>query len=173
MGESGNLSKPSEIDELGLGVVSCSTPFLNISTFFFTLPLLFSNLLVSIDAALRLTDFPGLASGLIIHQDDFPVPSFCTLMNLLWRDKLCRIEFWKKNLILVVGRFYFIWIFANKVLVYVCVCVCHWFPSKRMYRFENILGGTLNGLDSQISLADGAVIGFSPTCFFANNSQNN
>ena len=36
---------------------------------------------------------PVLASGLIIHQDDLPVPSFCTRMNLLCSDKLCRMEF--------------------------------------------------------------------------------
>lgn len=83
IGESGNRSKLSETDELGLGVVSGKQPFLNISTFFFALPLFFSNLLVSIEAALLLTDFPGFASGLIIHQEDLPVPSFCTLMNLL------------------------------------------------------------------------------------------
>lgn len=83
MGESGNRSKLSDTEELGLGVVSGKQPFLNISTFFFALPRFFSNLLVSMDAALRLTDFPGFASGLIIHQDDFPVPSFCTLINLL------------------------------------------------------------------------------------------
>lgn len=94
IGESGNRSKLSETDELGLGVVSGRQPFLNISTFFFALPRFFSNLLVSIDAARRLTDFPGLASGLIIHHDDFPVPSFCTRMNRLWRERLCRIEFW-------------------------------------------------------------------------------
>ena len=41
-------------------------------------------------------DFPVLlASGFTIHQLDLPVPSFWTRMNLLWRDKLCRIEFWK------------------------------------------------------------------------------
>ena len=40
-------------------------------------------------------DFPpDFASRLIIHQLDFPVPSFCTRTNLLCRDRLCRIEFW-------------------------------------------------------------------------------
>jgi hypothetical protein len=44
--------------------------------------------------ARRLEDLPPvLASGLIIHQEDFPVPSFCTRMNLLWRERLCRMEF--------------------------------------------------------------------------------
>lgn len=52
------------------------SPFLSASTFFLTLPLRFSNLEVSIEVALLLEDFPGLASGLIIHHDDFPVPSF-------------------------------------------------------------------------------------------------
>ena len=37
---------------------------------------------------------PVLASALIIHQLDLPVPSFCTRMNLLCRERLCRIEFW-------------------------------------------------------------------------------
>lgn len=96
IGESGNKSSPSETDELGLGVASAS-PFLIASTFFFTLPLLFSNLLVSMDAALLLTDFPGFASGFIIHHDDFPVPSFCTRMNRLCSERLCRIEFWNKK----------------------------------------------------------------------------
>jgi hypothetical protein len=40
---------------------------------------------------------PGLASGLIIHQDDLPVPSFCTRMNRLCSDKLWRIEFYFKS----------------------------------------------------------------------------
>lgn len=97
IGESGNRSRLSDTDELGLGVVSGKQPFLIISTFFFALPRFFSNLLVSMEAALRLTDFPGLASGLIIHHDDFPVPSFCTLMNLLCSERLCRIEFWNNK----------------------------------------------------------------------------
>lgn len=97
IGDSGNKSRLSDTDELGLGVVSGRAPFLISSTFFFTRPLRFSNLLVSIEAALLRTDFPGFASGLIIHQDDFPVPSFCTRMKRLWSDKLCRIEFWKKH----------------------------------------------------------------------------
>ncbi len=36
---------------------------------------------------------PGFASGFSIHHDDFPVPSFCTLIKRLCSDKLCRIEF--------------------------------------------------------------------------------
>lgn len=95
MGESGNKSKLSDTDELGLGVVSGRPPFLISSTFFFTRPLRFSNLLVSIDAALLRTDLPGFASGFIIHHDDLPVPSFWTRMKRLCNDKLCRIEFCK------------------------------------------------------------------------------
>ena len=37
------------------------------------------------------------ASGLSIHQLDFPEPSFCTRTNRLWSDRLCRIEFCKKG----------------------------------------------------------------------------
>lgn len=92
IGESGKISSPSDTEEPGLDVASV-TPFLSCSIFFLTRPRLFSNLLVSIDAARLRTDFPGFASGLIIHQDDFPVPSFCTRMNLLCSDRLCRMEF--------------------------------------------------------------------------------
>lgn len=100
IGESGNKSNPSETDELGLGVASAS-PFLIDSIFFFTRPRLFSNLLVSMEAARLLTDFPGFASGFIIHQEDFPVPSFCTRMKRLWRERLCRIEFWKEQTVYI------------------------------------------------------------------------
>lgn len=82
-GESGNMSRPSDTELLGLGVASAVIPFLKASAFFLTLPLLFSNLDVSIEAARLRTDLPGLASGLIIHQEDLPVPSFCTRMNRL------------------------------------------------------------------------------------------
>lgn len=95
MGESGNMSRPSDTDELGL-VVGSGSPFLIASTFFLTRPRRFSNLLVSMEAARLLTDLPGFASGLIIHHDDFPVPSFCTRMKRLCSDRLCRIEFCKK-----------------------------------------------------------------------------
>ena len=71
-------------------------------TFFFTRPRFFSYLEVSMEVALRRADFPGLASGLIIHQDDFPVPSFCTRMNRLCNDKLWRIEFWNREYIQIV-----------------------------------------------------------------------
>lgn len=71
------------------------TPFRICSTRFLTLPRLFSNFDVSIDAARRLTDLPGFASGLSIHHDDLPVPSFCTLTKRLCSDKLWRMEFWK------------------------------------------------------------------------------
>lgn len=49
------------------------------------------------EAARRLTDLPGFASGLIIHHDDFPVPSFCTRINRLCKDRLCLIEFCKEK----------------------------------------------------------------------------
>lgn len=39
---------------------------------------------------------PPFASGLSIHQELLPLPSFCTLTNLLCKDKLCRIEFCNK-----------------------------------------------------------------------------
>ena len=48
------------------------------------------------DVALRRADLPGLASGLIIHHEDLPVPSFWTRMKRLCSDKLCRIEFCQK-----------------------------------------------------------------------------
>lgn len=60
-------------------------------------PRLLANLLLlSMEAALLRGDFPLLPpSGLSIHQELFPVPSFCTRMNLLCRDRLWRIEFCK------------------------------------------------------------------------------
>lgn len=70
------------------------TPFRICSTRFLTLPRRFSNFDVSIDAARLRTDLPGFASGLSIHHDDLPVPSFCTLMNRLCSDKLWRMEFY-------------------------------------------------------------------------------
>lgn len=70
------------------------TPLRICSTRFLTRPRRFSNFDVSIDAARLLTDLPGFASGFSIHQDDLPVPSFCTLMNRLCSDKLWRMEFW-------------------------------------------------------------------------------
>ena len=66
-------------DEIGGGVEF---------TFFLTRPRFFSYLDVSMDVALRLADLPGLASGLIIHHELLPVPSFCTRMNRLCSDKL-------------------------------------------------------------------------------------
>lgn len=65
-------------------------------TFFFAArPLLLANLLLlSIEAARRRGDLPLLPpSGLSIHQELLPVPSFCTRINLLCRDRLCLIEF--------------------------------------------------------------------------------
>jgi hypothetical protein len=66
-------------------------------TFFLTRPRFFSYFEVSMEVARRRADLPGLASGLIIHQDDLPVPSFCTRMNRLCSDKLWRIEFYFKS----------------------------------------------------------------------------
>lgn len=52
----------------------------------------------STEGARRRDDFPpGFASGLIIHQLDFPVPSFCTRTKRLCKDRLWRIEFWKEE----------------------------------------------------------------------------
>lgn len=48
------------------------------------------------DAARLRTDLPGFASGFNIHQDDLPVPSFCTLINRLCSDKLWRMEFYNE-----------------------------------------------------------------------------
>lgn len=93
-GESGNMSRPSDTDELGLGVVwSTLSPFLSASIFFLTRPLFFSYLDVSILVARLRAAFPGFASGLIIHQELLPVPSFCTRIKRLWSDRLCRMEF--------------------------------------------------------------------------------
>lgn len=53
-----------------------------------------SLLLLSMDAARRRGAFPVFPpSGLSIHQELLPVDSLCTLKNLLWSDKLWRIEF--------------------------------------------------------------------------------
>ena len=91
-GDSSKWSSPSDTEEDGLWF-SGIKPFLSASNFFLTLPLFFSNLEVSILVALLLAAFPGLASGLIIHQLLLPVPSFCTLMKRLCRERLCRMEF--------------------------------------------------------------------------------
>lgn len=69
-------------------------------TFFFAArPLLLANLLLlSMEAARRRGDLPLLPpSGLSIHQELFPVPSFCTRINLLCRDRLCLIEFYGRE----------------------------------------------------------------------------
>lgn len=94
-GDPGNISNPSEMEELGLGVASVAacSPFRRASTFFLTRPRRFSNFDVSMEVARRRALLPGLASGLIIHQEDLPVPSFCTRMKRLWRERLWRIEF--------------------------------------------------------------------------------
>lgn len=84
--------------QLFIIVLRATAPLLICSTRFFTRPLRFSNLEVSIDVARRLTDLPGFASGFNIHQEDFPVPSFCTRMKRLCRDKLWRIEFCKNRI---------------------------------------------------------------------------
>lgn len=73
-----------------------------VTTFTFFLaarPLLLENLLLlSMDAALRRGDLPLLPpSGLSIHQELFPVPSFCTRINRLCRDRLCLIEFYRRE----------------------------------------------------------------------------
>lgn len=83
------------MDEDGDGVVS--SPFLNASIFFLTLPLFFSKRPPSMGLVLarRLVDLPGLASGLRTHHEDFPVPSFWTRMNRLCRDRLWRMEFFQ------------------------------------------------------------------------------
>lgn len=101
------LSKSSLLWELGLAghFENCdpglspfpSWPDWRAAFFLAALPLLLANLLLlSMDAARLLGDLPLFPpSGLSIHQELFPVPSFCTLMNLLCRDRLWRIEFWK------------------------------------------------------------------------------
>lgn len=76
------------------------------STRFRTRPLRFSYLDVSIEAALRRTDLPGFASGFSIHQDDLPVPSFCTRMNRLCSDRLCLIEFCNETQEMVEMKIY-------------------------------------------------------------------
>ena len=66
-------------------------------TFFFVaLPLLLANLLLlSMEAALRRGDFPFFPpSGFSIHQELFPVPSFCMRTKRLCRERLCLMEFW-------------------------------------------------------------------------------
>lgn len=63
------------------------------SSCFFTRPRRFSYFWVSILAARRRVDLPGLASGLIIHHELLPVPSFCTRIKRLCSDRLCRTEF--------------------------------------------------------------------------------
>lgn len=65
-------------------------------TFFFVaLPRLLANLLLlSMEAALRRGDFPLLPpSGFNIHQELFPVPSFCMRTKRLCSDRLCLMEF--------------------------------------------------------------------------------
>lgn len=60
---------------------------------------LFSSLLLlSMEAARRRGAFPVLPpSGLSIHQELLPVDSLWTLKNLLWSDRLWRMEFWKQK----------------------------------------------------------------------------
>jgi hypothetical protein len=53
-------------------------------------------LLLSMETARRRGAFPLFPpSGLMIHQELFPVPSFWTRMNRLCSDRLCRIEFFQ------------------------------------------------------------------------------
>lgn len=58
-------------------------------------PLLFRYLvLLSMETARRRGALPILPpSGFSIHQELLPVPSFCTLIKRVWRDRLCRMEF--------------------------------------------------------------------------------
>lgn len=60
------------------------------------LPLLLACLLLlSMEAARRRGDFPFFPpSGFSIHQELFPVPSFCMRTKRLCRERLCLIEFW-------------------------------------------------------------------------------
>lgn len=89
-GESGKRSWPSDTEELGLG----GAPELRrASTFFLTRPRFFSYFCVSMLVALRRAALPGFASGLIIHQELLPVPSFWTRMKRLCSDRLWRMEF--------------------------------------------------------------------------------
>jgi len=119
-GDPGNISNPSEMEELGLGVASVAAcrPFRRASTFFLTRPRRFSNFDVSMEVARRRALLPGLASGLIIHQEDLPVPSFCTRMKRLWRERLWRIEFCNTKvtcfIALLSDNFYsFMYIWSN------------------------------------------------------------
>jgi hypothetical protein len=56
------------------------------------------------EVARRRALLPGLASGLIIHQEDLPVPSFCTRMKRLCSDRLWRIEFCNTNTLLQLSE---------------------------------------------------------------------
>merc|ERR1711974_444497 len=60
-----------------------------------TLSLLCCRLLTSPLVALRLGLAPSFLSGLSVHQEDLPAPSFCTLRNRWCSDRLCRIEFFQ------------------------------------------------------------------------------
>lgn len=102
-----HASKSSLLCELGLpGHLENCDPGLSllpswldciVAFFLAALPLLLANLLLlSIEAALLLGDLPFFPpSGLRIHQELLPVPSFCTLTNLLCRDRLWRMEFFQ------------------------------------------------------------------------------
>lgn len=83
-------------DSRGLEGDSSSTSF--IGGFLVLPPRLFSVLGAESNELERLRfGLLVLASGFTIHQELFPFPSFCTLTNLLWRDKLWRIEFCNKK----------------------------------------------------------------------------
>lgn len=59
---------------------------------------LISLLLLSMDTARRRGALPLFpTSGFTIHQELFPVPSLCTRMKRLWRERLCRMEFWRQR----------------------------------------------------------------------------
>lgn len=63
------------------------------------LPLLLVNLLLlSMDAALRRGDLPLFPpSGFSIHHELFPVPSFWTRIKRLCSDRLCLMEFCRRE----------------------------------------------------------------------------
>jgi hypothetical protein len=145
-GDPGNMSRPSEMEELGLGVASVAAcrPFRSASTFFLTRPRRFSNLEVSMEVARRRALLPGLASGLIIHQDDLPVPSFCTRMKRLWRERLWRIEFCntKDKHSLSSLSLYFMTFSQLHILHSVELEIMNWKGLERKLLWPILLGGT-------------------------------
>lgn len=113
---SGTVSKESELELVGetfpgelerfisrfrtvnLGLMGLSLSSLNLSFF---LPLFFWS---GGFWPVSLRDFErprlvllAFASGFITHHELFPLPSFWTRTNLLWRLRLWRIEFWREK----------------------------------------------------------------------------